>query len=124
MFKDKFVGGPLDGEIRDVSAETLEGANVTDQTGMVYERAPRLDSAEHRVWLLTTDQPQDMPQEAPADAPAGGPLQVIMENRHGLTLGELARFVDGARRNGWSDDDQVNAVSGWTLKLRKLTMRT
>ncbi|GAB3191793.1 hypothetical protein [Nesterenkonia suensis] len=131
MFKDKFIGGPLDGEVRDVAQETLGGANVRDrETQVEYTRAPHLDTEEVRAWIVADSEPEPVQQQTPAPSRAaappvteGDPLQVIVENKRGLTLGELARFVDAARANGWQDHQQVEGVSGWSLRLRKLSMR-
>ncbi|MDZ5076751.1 hypothetical protein [Nesterenkonia sp. HG001] len=135
MFKDKFIGGPLDGEVRDVAQETLGGANVRDrETQVEYARAPHLDTEDVRAWIVAAPEPEPVLQQAPAPAvrraptpplfpPDDDPVQVIVENKRCLTLGEVARFVDAARANGWQDHQEVEGVSGWSLRLRKLSMR-
>lgn len=110
MFRDRFIGGPLDGEERDAAAETVGTDRVRDRdTGVEYDRAPGYDTEDTRAWVAD-------------EQPHGEQQPVTAEAKRGLTLAELRTFVAQADREGWPDHARPRALAGWRMRLHHLEL--
>lgn len=111
MFINKFIGGPLDGEERGATPDTVVAQRIMDQaTGAVYSRDPEQDTDTARAWV-------------PDGEPAGQQRHVASEDRDGITLGELRRFVEIADREGWPHEARLRALAGFRGRLFKIELR-
>lgn len=110
MFRDRFIGGPLDGETQDATAQTVGTDRVRDrESGTEYVRAPEHDTDEVRAWTVD-------------DTPTGQQNPVHAESKTGITLGELRAFVAQADREGWPDTAKPRSLAGWRLRLHEIEL--
>ena len=110
MFLNRFIGGPLDGEVRGGAPDTMTAERLVDRmTGAVYARAPDLDTDDAWAWVPDPD-------------PPGQQRHVRSDDRRGITLGELRRFVAVADREGWPDDVRPKALAGFRARLLRIEL--
>lgn len=119
MFADRFHGGPADGEEVPSGGDSLDSDRLVHKaSGAVYRRAPELDTDAARAWRV------DAEASAPSGAGAGvAGERMMLERREGMTLGQLAEFVDAALARGWSEDAEVRGRGRFGGRLFRVEVR-
>lgn len=117
MFEDKFVGGPLDGERRPSTGDTIDGEPmVHDASGARYERDDNASTTEVSVWRYVTAQEAFVQKAAAA-------LDVRSKNPDGITLAELEDFVTRARAAGYRDESKLKVWVKVRGHVREMTVQ-
>lgn len=117
MFEDKFIGGPLDGERRPSTGDTIDGDPIIhDASGARYERDDKASSSEVSVWRYVT-------AEEVFTQKAVSALQVRVRNPDGVTLAELEDFVQRARAAGYRDESKLKVWVKMRGHVREMTVQ-